>query len=87
MNTGDMPFRAPDSCLPDGIVWPYQQLLCVVRSPRPAYALAGTFTFPVRLEDPVGGGAGFTLSGSVKVQGVDIRPPEPAPFRPTGSHS
>lgn len=86
MNTGDIPFRAPESCLPDGIVWPYQQLMCPVRSPRPAFALAGEFTVPIELEDPAGGGASFTIVGEIRVQGVDVRPNSALPARPTGTH-
>lgn len=86
MNTGDMPFRAPESCRPDSIVWPYQQLLCQVRSPRPVYALAGDYSFPVYLEDPVGGGASFSLRGSVRVKNMDLRPNTVAPGRLTGVH-
>jgi hypothetical protein len=70
MNTGDIPFRAPDLCQNGGTVWPYQQLLCTLRSPRPVYALAGDYRVPIRLEDPVGGGASFLLEGSVVVPGV-----------------
>jgi hypothetical protein len=70
MNTGDIPFRAPDACQEGGTVWPYQQLLCTLRSPRPVYALAGQYQVPIRLEDPVGGGASFLLEGSVVVPGV-----------------
>lgn len=74
MNTGDLPFRAPDSCLPDGIVWPYQQLLCQVRGPRPVYALAGDYSFPIQLVDPAGGTRSFSLDGGVRVKGIDMRP-------------
>jgi hypothetical protein len=63
MNTGDLPFKVPDSCQPGGTVWPYQQLLCTVRGPRPVYALAGEYALPVELADPAGGGASFTLHG------------------------
>lgn len=63
MNTGDLPFRVPDSCQPDGTVWPDQQLLCAVRGPRPVFALAGDYAVPVVLADPVGGGASFTIDG------------------------
>ncbi len=55
MNTGDIPFRAPGLCQNGGTVWPYQQLLCTLRTPRPVYALAGDYRVPIRLEDPVGG--------------------------------
>lgn len=65
MNTGDLPFKVPDSCQPDGTVWPYQQLLCTVRSPRPVYALAGEYSLPIDLVDPVGGGASFTIDGTL----------------------
>jgi len=68
MNTGDLPFRVPDSCQPNGTVWPYQQLLCVVRSPRPVYALAGEYSLPIELEDPVGGGASFTIDGTLSAK-------------------
>lgn len=73
MNTGDIPFRAPSACQEGGItVWPYQQLLCQLRSPRPVYALAGEYEVPIRLVDPVGGGASFLLEGTVAVPGVSI---------------
>lgn len=65
MNTGDLPFKVPDSCQPNGTVWPYQQLLCTVRSPRPVYALAGDYALPIELVDPVGGGASFTIVGTL----------------------
>lgn len=72
MNTGDIPFRAPSACQEGGTVWPYQQLLCTLRSPRPVYALAGEYRVPIRLEDPVGGGASFLLEGTVAVPGVEF---------------
>ncbi|MEO5920145.1 MAG: hypothetical protein ABIQ01_03285 [Pseudolysinimonas sp.] len=72
MNTGDIPFRAPSACQEGGTVWPYQQLLCTLRSPRPVFALAGDYEVPIRLVDPVGGGASFLLTGSVVVPGVSI---------------
>jgi hypothetical protein len=68
LNTGDLPFRAPESCQADGTVWPGQQLLCSVRGPRPVFALAGEYAIPVRLEDPVGGGASFALQARVVPQ-------------------
>jgi hypothetical protein len=71
MNTGDLPFRVPESCDPDGTVWPLQQLLCPVRDPRPVYALAGDYSVPVQLVDPVGGGASFTIDGHLRVKGID----------------
>ncbi|MEO8094569.1 MAG: hypothetical protein ABI632_06515 [Pseudolysinimonas sp.] len=86
MNTGDMPFRVPDSCEPDGIVWPYQQLLCMVRGERPVYALAGDYALPITLEDPVGGGASFTIDGHFEVKGIDVRPNSPGPARLSGTH-
>lgn len=70
MNTGDIPFKAPGSCLGDSTVWPYQQLLCTLRSPRPVFALAGDYRVPVRLEDAAGGGSSFLIEGSVDVPGV-----------------
>jgi hypothetical protein len=70
MNTGDIPFRAPGACQDGGTVWPYQQLLCTLRSPRPVYALAGEYRVPIELVDPVGGGASFLLEGTVAVPGV-----------------
>jgi hypothetical protein len=70
MNTGDIPFRAPDACQSGGTVWPYQQLLCPLRSPRPVYALAGEYRVPIVLEDPVGGGASFVIEGRVSVPGM-----------------
>lgn len=72
MNTGDIPFRAPGACQAGGTVWPYQQLLCPLRTPRPVFALAGQYEVPIRLEDPVGGGASFLLQGSVVVPGFTI---------------
>ena len=86
MNTGDMPFRAPDSCQPDGIVWPYQQLLCTVRTPRPVYALAGDYAVPIVLVDPVGGGASFAIEGTCRVKGIDLRPNGVGRERLTGTH-
>lgn len=74
MNTGDLPFRVPDSCQPNGTVWPYQQLLCAVRSPRPVYALAGDYALPIDLLDPVGGGASFTIDGTLAVTGIRVGP-------------
>lgn len=74
MNTGELPFRAPDSCLPDAIVWQYQQLLCQVRGPRPVFALAGDYSFPVDLVDPVGGTKSVSLDGGVRVKGLSIQP-------------
>ena len=71
MNTGDLPFRVPDSCQPDGTVWPYQQLLCEVSGQRPVYSLAGDYAIPIELEDPVGGGASFTIDGHLRAKGVD----------------
>jgi hypothetical protein len=65
LNTGELPFRAAGSCQPEGTVWPGQQLLCSVRGPRPVFALAGEYAIPVRLEDPVGGGASFALEARV----------------------
>jgi len=70
LNTGDIPFRAPGACQEGGIVWPYQQLLCSLRTPRPVFALAGRYEVPIRLEDPVGGGLSFLLEGSVGVPGL-----------------
>jgi len=70
MNTGDIPFRAPDTCQEGGTVWPYQQLLCTLRTPRPVFALAGDYRVPILLEDPVGGGASYMLEGSVVVPGM-----------------
>jgi hypothetical protein len=70
LNTGDIPFRAPDLCQKGGTVWPYQQLLCTLRSPRPGFALAGDYQVPIVLEDPVGGGASFLLEGRVTVPGI-----------------
>jgi hypothetical protein len=65
LNTGTLPFRVPDSCQPGGTVWPNQQLLCQVRGPRPTFALEGDYSVPIELVDPVGGGASFTIDGSV----------------------
>jgi hypothetical protein len=70
MNTGDIPFRVPDTCQEGGTVWPYQQLLCTLRTPRPVFALAGEYRVPIVLEDPVGGGASFVIEGSVVVEGI-----------------
>jgi hypothetical protein len=70
LNTGDIPFRAPGLCQGGGTVWPYQQLLCTLRSPRPGFALAGNYQVPILLEDPVGGGASFLLEARVTVPGV-----------------
>ncbi|HEX7834184.1 MAG TPA: hypothetical protein VF479_01810, partial [Pseudolysinimonas sp.] len=72
MNTGDIPFRAPDSCQGDGTVWPYQQLLCTVRTPRPVFALAGDYRVPIELVDPVGGGASFEIQGRIAVPGLSF---------------
>ena len=72
LNTGDIPFRAQDACQDGGTVWPYQQLLCTLRTPRPVYALAGDYRVPILLEDPVGGGASFLLTGSVVVPGLSF---------------
>jgi len=72
LNTGDIPFRAQDACQDGGTVWPYQQLLCTLRTPRPGYALAGDYHVPILLEDPVGGGASFLLKGSVVVPGLSF---------------
>lgn len=70
MNTGDIPFRAPDACQEGGTVWPYQQLLCTLRTPRPVYALAGDYHVPIRLEDPVGGGVSAVLEATIAVPGM-----------------
>lgn len=67
MNMGDIPFRAPNSCRGDSIVWPGQQLLCAVRSPRPGFALVGDYDVAILLEDPAGGGASAVLRGTVEV--------------------
>jgi len=79
MNTGDLPFRVPESCQPDGTVWQYQQLLCPVTGERPIYSLAGDYAVPIVLEDPVGGGASYTIDGHLRVKGVDS-------VRPYGAH-
>jgi hypothetical protein len=65
MNIGDLPFRVPDSCQPDGIVWPGQQLLCGVYSSGSGPVLARAFRIPVQLVDPVGGGASYSITGTV----------------------
>lgn len=65
-NTGDIPFRATTSCQPDGTVWPSQQLVCPVRGPRPVYALMGGHTVAMRLEDPVGGGAAYSVAVEIE---------------------
>jgi hypothetical protein len=70
MNTGDIPFRVPDACQDGGTVWPYQQLLCQVRSPRPVYSLAGVYDVAIELEDPVGGGASFSIDGTLAVKWI-----------------
>jgi hypothetical protein len=70
MNTGDIPFRVPGACQEGGTVWPYQQLLCTLRTPRPGYSLAGDYQVPIRLEDPAGGIASLVLEGTVSVRGV-----------------
>jgi hypothetical protein len=86
MNTGDIPFRAPSSCQNDGTTWPYQQLLCILRGPRPGFALAGDYSVPITLEDPAGGDASFVLEGRVVVPGVHIEPNTPAAVRFAGVH-
>jgi hypothetical protein len=86
MNTGEVPFRVPDSCQPAGTVWPYQQLLCAVRSPRPVFALAGDYSIPIEIEDPFGGGAAFTIDGTVVVKNIDVRPNSAGLERSTGTH-
>lgn len=72
MNTGDIPFRVPGACQEGGTVWPYQQLLCTLRTPRPGYSLAGEYQVPIRLEDPAGGIASLVLKGTVSVRGLDF---------------
>lgn len=79
MNTGQLPFRVPESCQPDGTVWQYQQLLCPVTGDRPIYSLAGDYAVPIVLEDPVGGGASYTIDGHLRVKGVNS-------VRPYGAH-
>ena len=74
MNTGTLPFRVPDSCQPNGTVWPYQQLLCSVRGPWPVYALAGEYAVPIELVDPVGGGASFTIDGALIAKSLHVTP-------------
>lgn len=86
MNTGDMPFRAPESCQPEGIVWPYQQLLCAYRGARPVFALAGDYGIPIVLEDPVGAEASFVLEGHLVVKGIGVGPNTAGPARLSGSH-
>jgi hypothetical protein len=86
MNTGQIPFRVPDSCQPTGTVWPYQQLLCPVRGPRPVYALAGDYAVPIQLEDPFGGGAAFTIDGTLVVKNMQARPDPAGLERSTGTH-
>jgi hypothetical protein len=86
-NTGDMPFRAPGSCLPDGTVWQYQQLVCTVRSLRPVYALAGDYAVPIVLADPVGGGASFSIEGHLVARNAtSVRPNAASTPRLSGSH-
>jgi len=86
MNTGDLPFRVPDSCGPSGTVRPYQQLVCAVRSPRPVFALAGDYAIPIELKDPFGGGAAFTIDGTLEVKNIEVRPNAARPERSTGTH-
>lgn len=69
LNTGDIPFRVVDGCQP-GTVWPDQQIVCPVRAPRPAFALAGDYEIPVKIEDPAGGIAALTVTGTIRVPGV-----------------
>lgn len=72
LNTGDIPFRLIGDGCKSGTVYPDQQLLCTLRGPRPAYALAGDYLKPIRLEDPAGGQAAFYLEASVRVAGVPV---------------
>ncbi len=72
LNTGDIPFRLTSGGCQSGTVYPDQQLLCTLRGPRPAYALAGDYVKPIRLEDPAGGQAAFDLEASVRVAGVPV---------------
>lgn len=85
MNTGDLPFKVPDSCQPGGTVWPYQQLLCQVRGDRPVYALAGDYSIPVTLIDPTGAETAFTIDGHLRAKGIDaVAPAAPEPGRAAG---
>lgn len=72
LNTGDIPFRLTSDGCRSGTVYPDQQLLCTLRGPRPAYALAGTYDKSIRLEDPAGGQSAFDLTASVRVPGVPV---------------
>jgi hypothetical protein len=85
MNTGDLPFRAPRSCQPDGTVWPYQQLLCPVRTPGPVYALAGDYAVPVQLQDPSGAVTSVTIAGHLRAAGIgSVVPARDHPPRAVG---
>ena len=81
MNTGDIPFRVPSSCQGGGTVWPYQQLLCPIRSTRPAYGMSGPVAVPLDVHDPAGGAQTVLLAGRVGM------PPVDAEVRPLGSHA
>lgn len=72
MNTGDIPFRVPGACQEGGTVWPDQQLLCVLRSPRPGFALAGEYRVPLALEDPVGSAGSDVITGEILVSGMSF---------------
>ncbi|MGN6503557.1 MAG: hypothetical protein ACTHKX_11755 [Pseudolysinimonas sp.] len=85
MNTGDLPFRAPDSCQPGGTVWPYQQLLCPLRTAGPVYALAGDYAVPVSLEDPSGAVTVLSIEGHLRADGVtSVVPARDRPLRAVG---
>jgi hypothetical protein len=55
-NVGNLPFRAEGSCS-DAMIEPDDQLVCVVRGPRPVFALLGDYHLPLRIRD---------LSGAVE---------------------
>lgn len=87
MNTGDLPFRAPDSCQPGGTVWPYQQLLCPLRASGPVYALAGDYAVPVSLQDPSGAVTPVTIEGHLRADRVgSVVPAQDRLPRAIGQH-
>jgi hypothetical protein len=67
-NSGEIPFMAERACTHQ-LVLPGSFFTCVLRGPRPMYALAGAYKVPIELVDPAGGDAVFGLHGVLAVPG------------------
>ena len=69
VNSGAIPFRIIHGCTAKSI-GPKSSVSCLLRGPRPMFALAGQYRALIELDDPAAGVAVFTLRGVLGVPGT-----------------